>query len=152
MTTDHGTSDARKFLESLDGPLTIARMLESERLCEEITHAELARRLGVSRAYLCNLEQGRKLASPEQAARLAEALGEPTKPWVAVALQDQLRASGIHFRVTLEPLTKLEMRKITGKNQQPLAEKVRRHGKSVTTHTRSGGAGTRSQSVVAKGR
>ena len=34
----------------------------------ELSEAELARRLGVSRSHLCNVEKGRKMVSPERAA------------------------------------------------------------------------------------
>ena len=98
-----GSVDAEKFLEDLLGPLSIASMIESHRLCEEITHAELARRLGISRANLCDIEQGRKLVSPERAARFACALNDSETLWIQVALEDELRESGFNFKVHLQP-------------------------------------------------
>ncbi len=96
-------SDARKFLEKLrGGPLTFGRMIESIRLSDEITQAELARRLAISRANLCDIEKGRRPVRAERAAQFARTLGYSVNQFVAVALEDELRKAGLKVRVRLD--------------------------------------------------
>jgi len=102
--------EASAYLEKMFGPLTIPSMLASERLCKEISHAEFARRLGISSANLCDIEKGRKLVSPERAALFAKKLKRLESLWVQVATQDLLRASGLRYRVKLEPFSKTKKR------------------------------------------
>ena len=79
--------DAMELLESLYGPVTLGGMIWSLRECDEISQAEFARRLGVSRSHLCDIEKGRKVVSPERAAAWANALGFPPTVFVKLALQ-----------------------------------------------------------------
>ena len=58
--------------------------------------------LGVSRQYLCDVEKGRRLVSPEQAARFAKAFGHPPNVLVRLALQDAVSASGLKLRVSVD--------------------------------------------------
>ena len=96
-------SEARKFLEKLNhGPITFGQLVESHRLCDEISQAELARKMHISRAHLCDIEKGRRLVSAERAARFAKVLGYPVSSFVTAALEDQLRKAGLKMRVTVE--------------------------------------------------
>ncbi len=102
MTTSD-KSDAKKFLERLrGGPLTFGRMLESIRITDEIPQAELARRLEISRAHLCDIEKGRRHVRAERAAQFARTLGYSVNQFVAVALEDELRKVGLKVRVRLD--------------------------------------------------
>ena len=47
---------ALEFLEELDGPLTMQNFLVSWRETEELSQTEFAKRLGVTRANLCDIE------------------------------------------------------------------------------------------------
>jgi transcriptional regulator with XRE-family HTH domain len=95
--------EARRFLERLNrGPITFGQLAESHRLCEEISQSELARRMGISRAQLCDIEKGRRAVSVELAAQFAEALGYPVSVFVAAALEDQIRKAGLKMRVSLD--------------------------------------------------
>jgi len=76
--------------------------VEALRIGEGITQIEFAKKLGVSRQYLCDLEKGRRRASPEQAARFAKVFGHPPNVLVRLALQDAVRASGLKLKVTVE--------------------------------------------------
>jgi transcriptional regulator with XRE-family HTH domain len=77
-------------------------MIESIRIADEIPQAELARTIGVSRAHLCDIEKGRRLVSPERAAKFAKVLGYSKDQFVSLALEDQLLRSGMRYRVKLE--------------------------------------------------
>ena len=100
MTTR--TSDTMKFLEGLTGgPLTLGEAIQAVRLGEEQSLATFAKRLGISRANLCDIERGRKMVSPERAARFAKVLGYGQRQFVRLALQDQLKRAGLRFKVEL---------------------------------------------------
>jgi transcriptional regulator with XRE-family HTH domain len=86
----------------LGGRLTFGAAVEGLRVGEEYTQAAFARKLGVSRQYLCDVEKGRRLVSPEQAARFAKAFGHPPNVLVRLALQDAVCASGLKLKVTVD--------------------------------------------------
>ncbi|MCM0604453.1 MAG: helix-turn-helix transcriptional regulator [Xanthomonadaceae bacterium] len=96
-------SSERKFLESLlGGPLTFGNAIEALRGRDELTQIGLAKRLGLSKQYVCDIEKGRRLVSPEQAARFAKAFGHPEIVLVQLALQDSIRDSGLKLKVSVE--------------------------------------------------
>ena len=86
----------------LGEPLSFGMAVEALRVREELSQAEFAKKLGVSRQYLCDEEKGRRLVSPEQAARVAKAFGHPPTVLVRLALQDAVRASGLKLKVIVE--------------------------------------------------
>lgn len=96
-------SDAKRFLEGLrGGPLTFGRMIESIRTADEISQVDLAKRMQLSRANLCDIEKGRRTVTIERAAQFARVLGYSVHQFVATALQDQLRKAGVSGTVHLE--------------------------------------------------
>lgn len=98
-----GPIEAERFLAKKNkGPLTFGQLLESHRICDEISQAELARRIGISRSLLCDIEKGRKLASPARASQIARILGYSINIFVAAALEDQLRRAGLKLHVKVE--------------------------------------------------
>jgi DNA-binding XRE family transcriptional regulator len=103
MGTRKKMRDAMEFLEELTGgPLTFGEALAAIRSCADMTQTELARRAGVRRSTICDLEKGRRLPSPELAARYAKILRHSEKQFIRLALQDQLRRAGINYQVILE--------------------------------------------------
>ena len=96
-------SDAVRFLEELaGGPLTLGAAIEAYRQSWELSQVELARRFGVSRQYLCDVEKGRRLVSASQAAKLARKLGHSEALFIKLAVQDQLNSEGISTKITVE--------------------------------------------------
>jgi len=54
-------SSAVKILEKIrGGPLTFGRMIESIRKADEISQVELAKKMQISKAHLCDIEKGRR--------------------------------------------------------------------------------------------
>lgn len=95
-------SNAMKVLEKLTGgPLTLARALESVRKSEELSQDACAKKLGVSKSHLCDVEKGRKTVSPERAAKWARILGYPESVLVRLAIQAELDAAGLKYKVEL---------------------------------------------------
>jgi transcriptional regulator with XRE-family HTH domain len=96
-------SDAIKLLEKLaGGPLTFGRAVGSVRKCEGLSQDDCARKLGISKSHLCDVEKGRKTVSPERAARWARILGYPESVLVRLAIQAELDAAGLKYRVEIE--------------------------------------------------
>lgn len=95
--------EASKYLEALmGGPLTLGAALSGLRESDERSLADYAKTLGVSRAHLCDIEQGRRAVSPERAARFARALGQNEAQFVRLALQDQIRSAGLRLIVDVK--------------------------------------------------
>jgi DNA-binding XRE family transcriptional regulator len=94
---------AKLVLERLNGgPLAFGQLIESIRKCDEISQAELARRIGVSKQNLCDLEKGRKTASIERAVKFAHALNYPVHMFVGTLLEEQLRKAGVKIKIKME--------------------------------------------------
>ena len=99
----HRRSDAMAFLERLSGgQLTLAKLLRSIREGEAMTQAEFAETLGISKQHLSHIENGRKVVSPERAARWASLLGYAETQFVRLALQDELHRAGLRYTVSVD--------------------------------------------------
>lgn len=96
-------SAAIKLLEQIaGGPLSLGKAIESVRKSEDISQDECARRLGVSKSHLCDVEKGRKTVSPERAAKWARSLGYPESVFIRLAIQGELDAAGLRYKVEIE--------------------------------------------------
>jgi antitoxin HigA-1 len=96
-------SDAIRFLENISGgPLTLGNAIKSIRQCEGWSQDECAKKLGVSKSHLCDIEKDRKSLSPERAARWARTLGYPQSVFIRLALQSELDAAGLKYRIAIE--------------------------------------------------
>lgn len=92
-------TDAKAFLTRLMGPLTLHGLILAHRQGEEMSQAEFARLLGVSKSHLSDIECGRKAVSPDRAARFARALKLSEAQFVRLALQDIVDRAGLPYKV-----------------------------------------------------
>ena len=96
-------SSARRFLEKLrGGQLTFGQMISSISIADEISQVELARKMKISRAHLCDIERGRRTISIERATEFAKILGYSINQFVAVALEEQAREAGLNVKIYLK--------------------------------------------------
>lgn len=103
MSKPKSKGGAMKALEKVaGGPLTLARAIESIRKGNELSQIECAKKLGVSKSHLCDVEKGRKTVSPERAAKWAKVLGYPESVLVKLAIQAELDAAGLKYKVEIE--------------------------------------------------
>ncbi len=103
MTTKKKKSETMKFLEEAAGrSLTLGGLLESVRIGEEMSQAAFAKKLGLSPSHLCDIEKGRKVVSPERAARFAKILGRSREQFVRLSLQELVDEAGLKMRVNVE--------------------------------------------------
>ena len=91
---------AAAFFEKEMGPMTFGAFLSSVRTMLDLSQADLARRLKVSRSMICDIEKGRVVVSPALAIKIAKLGGFPEKFAVKYCLQDQLRRA--HIKMTVE--------------------------------------------------
>ena len=96
-------SKAMTFLESLTGgPLTLVECLEAIREGEEMSHADFAAALGISKSHLCDIEKGRKAVSLARAIEFAEILGYSKDQFARLALQSHVDEAKLPYRVFIE--------------------------------------------------
>ena len=103
MSTKNRNSFGTKDLEKRIGKRTIAAFLRSWRLGQELSQVDFAKKLGISRANLCDIEMGRKGVSPEKAAEIAKLLGYSVNVLVEMSIEESLAAAGLKFSVSLKP-------------------------------------------------
>lgn len=91
MNTKTTSKKALDFLQELTGePLSIANLLRNIRECDELSQVDMAKKLGVSRQRLCDIENGRSRVSPKLAQSFAKKLGYSVAQFVRLSLQDIL--------------------------------------------------------------
>jgi transcriptional regulator with XRE-family HTH domain len=90
---------AQKQLEALaGGPLTLAMLVRAIREGEGWSLADMAIKLGVTRAHIAAIERG-KVVSAESAVRYARALCYSEQQFVRLALQDEIKRAGLRYKV-----------------------------------------------------
>ena len=103
MGTEKGRRYGSKDLAKRFGKLTIADVLHSWRVCEEMTLRELGKLIGLSAANLCDIEKGRKGISPEKAEQISNAIGVPPTLLVRLSIEESLQTAGLHYRIEVKP-------------------------------------------------
>lgn len=97
------TIETQKFLKKISkSPLSFGDLLTSLRKADEITQVELANKIGVSKGLICDIEKGRRNASIELVAKIADALDYPKEPMIKQIFEDQLREAKIKLKIKLE--------------------------------------------------
>ena len=81
------------------GPISFAVFMRAARTSMDLTQEEFGKRLGISRANVCDIEKGRHLVSAELAVKVARKVGLPEKYALQACLQDQVRRTGVDAEV-----------------------------------------------------
>lgn len=89
------------LLEKKLGPFTFAMFMRVARTTLELSQAQMARKLGISRGTLCDIEKGRQLVSVSFAIKTAKKAGLLVEQAVEACLQDQLRKAKFKGTVRL---------------------------------------------------
>ena len=91
-----------KYLDNLIGePETIGNTLLALRKCEEITQANFAKQIGISKQLLCDIEHGQRPVGIKLAINFAKALGMNPKSFIRLTLQDVVNRENLHYTVKL---------------------------------------------------
>jgi len=97
-----------RLLDELAGPLTLGTLLKTIRETDGVkgeegcTQTAFAKKVGISRQNLCDIEKGRTSVSAKKAAKFAKRLGYHPAQFVQLALQAQLDAAKIKMTVHLK--------------------------------------------------
>ena len=91
--------EADKVLIKMDGPFSFATYMLGIRTTLDLTQVEMAKKLGISKAALCEIEKGRTLVSPTAAVKYAKKAGFSVTLALEACFQDQLRKASIKKRV-----------------------------------------------------
>ncbi|MFW5887364.1 MAG: helix-turn-helix transcriptional regulator [Bacteriovoracia bacterium] len=93
----------KKTLDSiLEETPSFGETLAAIRKSDEVTQADLARCVKVSRGLICDIEKGRRDASLKQVARFAKILGYPPEVFLSIYLEEQMKKANLNFKVTLD--------------------------------------------------
>jgi DNA-binding XRE family transcriptional regulator len=95
-----------KDLEKQFGPLTFSKFIKSWRISEDFSQTIFAKKLGISKANLCDIEKNRKRVSITRAAKIAKVLKLPVEGIVLIALEDMIREAGLKFRLKVDSKVK----------------------------------------------
>jgi DNA-binding XRE family transcriptional regulator len=83
------------------GALSFADLLISYREGEELTQAQVAKRIGISKQRLCDFEKGRRLPSLRAAFNFGKQLGKHPETWVLVVIEDMLRKEKLNIKLAV---------------------------------------------------
>lgn len=105
MTTKKSVRASDKslaFLEEITGKkVTLGNLLWSIRECDELSQTAFAKKLKISRQYLCDIERGRRTVSAKAAAGFADRLGYSPVQFIRLAIQDDLDKSGFYLDIEI---------------------------------------------------
>lgn len=101
------TQKTLKKLEKITGAkLTFGTMLWSIRKCDEESQVDFAKKLGISKQHLCDLEHDRKNVSPKLAAQYAEILEYSKMQFIQLALQNVVDREELEVQIDVTPKLK----------------------------------------------
>ena len=96
----HSLNDTPYITALTGNKLTLGNLLLSIRQGEAMSQVNFAKKLGLSRQNLCDIEHHRRYVSPKMAAEYAEKLGYSKSQFVRLCLQDLLDRD--HLCMTVE--------------------------------------------------
>ena len=82
--------------------MTFGGLIRSLRMSDEISQLELAKRVGVSKQFLSDVEHNRKDVGISFAKKISEALGYSIEPLIELLIRDQLRRQHLNYTVELK--------------------------------------------------
>lgn len=93
--------NALHTFEKNNGPFSFATFMLGARTTLDLTQVEMAKKLGITKSALCEIEKGRTLVSVEAAIRYAKKAGFSTTVAIEACLQDQLKKANIKKRIKI---------------------------------------------------
>jgi DNA-binding XRE family transcriptional regulator len=94
--------EANRVFEKVNGPFTFATYMLGIRTTLDLTQVQMAKKLGISKAALCEIEKGRTHVSAQSAVRYAKRAGFSEMVALEACFQDQLKKAKIKKRVRIE--------------------------------------------------
>lgn len=94
--------NARLALEKVNGPFSFATYMLGIRTTLDLSQVEMAKKMGISKSALCEIEKGRTLVSAETAVRYARKAEFSETAALEACFQDQLKKAKIKKRIRIE--------------------------------------------------
>ncbi len=82
--------------------ITFGGLVSSLRKSDELLQVELAKKIGVSKQFLSDVEHDRKDIGIHFAKKIADALGYPVEPLIELLIRDQLKKYHLNYIVELK--------------------------------------------------
>lgn len=101
-TEPNSTLDALKETKSIWDAMTFGGLVHSLRISDEITQVALAKKIGVSKQFLSDVEHNRRDVGISFAKKIAEALDYSIEPLIELLIRDQLRRQHLNYSVELK--------------------------------------------------
>lgn len=94
--------NAKLAFEKVNGPFSFATYMLGIRTTLDLSQVEMAKKMGISKSALCEIEKGRTLVSAETAVRYARKAGFSETAALEACFQDQLKKAKIKKRIRIE--------------------------------------------------
>lgn len=106
MNTENTQSiDALEATQGIWEEMTFGSLVRSLRLSDEITQVELAKRVGVSKQFLSDVEHDRKDVGINFAKKVSDALGYAVEPLIELLIREQLKKQQLNYIVELKKVS-----------------------------------------------
>lgn len=94
--------DAVHATKNIWNTMSFGGLLHSLRISDEISQVELAKKLGVSKQFLSDVEHDRKDIGIAFAKKVADTMGYSVEPLIEILIRDQLRKQHLDYIVELK--------------------------------------------------
>lgn len=102
MTIKNKSLNALKATKDIWKQMTFGGLVRSLRLSDDVSQVELAKKIGVSKQFLSDVEHNRKEVGIEFAKKVADALRYSVEPLIELLIRDQLRKQHLDYIVELK--------------------------------------------------
>jgi transcriptional regulator with XRE-family HTH domain len=96
------TSNALESTQDIWDKMTFGGLVHSLRVSDEISQVELAKKIGVSKQFLSDVEHNRKDVGIGFAKKISDSLGYSIEPLIELLIRDQLRRQHLNYIVELK--------------------------------------------------
>jgi len=101
-TKRNDTVDALEATKDVWEKMTFGGFIRSLRMCDEITQVELAKKLGVSKQFLNDVEHNRKEVGFAFAKKISSTLGYSIETFLELLIRQQLKKQHLHYIVEIK--------------------------------------------------
>lgn len=96
------SKNALKATKDIWDKMTFGSLIRSLRMSDEISQVALAKKIGVSKQFLSDVEHNRKEVGISFAKKVSSALGYSIEPLLELLIRDQLKRQKLHYEVEIK--------------------------------------------------
>ena len=101
-TKSNENLNALEVTKDIWNEMTFGGLVHSLRISDEISQVELAKKIGVSKQFLSDVEHNRKDVGIGFAKKISDSLGYSIEPLIELLIRDQLRRQHLNYIVELK--------------------------------------------------